>query len=409
MKRTASGPPAGAAAAEAKNPKVRTTTTAAWSTRGLESFDWLGLLGAGMFGNVYEAEDKETGKKVALKGFKLEVSRGGFPLTALREIEVRALCCAPPGAAVPADHPSPPPPPQILKAAQHENVVGMSEVLTGPPVEADAAKKAAMTASQRAREFPSDARLGYVYMVLEYCEHDLTGLLDAKLVTRAHVNHFARQLLTGVGHLHAIGILHRDIKPSNVLVSKRGTVKIADFGFARRFDHEASAAAALAAAAARAASRCPRAEGLRLAPEPARKVVSSPWSLRSSLCAAPVPGGVLVPGGEPPPFGASGAAWPGGGGGAAKAAEGSRCLATCRATSAARAALFLPPRPLTNAVFRSSLAVGRLAGSLTRHSETKATNSFENLPCSTGGGFFGTKKRTRIGWMPAYLGRGEAG
>ena len=45
------------------------------------------------------------------------------------------------------------------------------------------------------------------------------------------------QVVSGIAYLHENGIVHRDIKPENVLLgdtAEYATVKIADFGIARR-------------------------------------------------------------------------------------------------------------------------------------------------------------------------------
>jgi serine/threonine protein kinase len=43
------------------------------------------------------------------------------------------------------------------------------------------------------------------------------------------------QLLKGMDFCHARGIMHRDLKPQNLLVDRKGTLKLADFGLARAF------------------------------------------------------------------------------------------------------------------------------------------------------------------------------
>ncbi len=78
-------------------------------------------------------------------------------------------------------------------------------------------------------------------------ERDGTLFLVMELVDGANLNRVAmlnapmryqdaceliRQTATGLQHAHEHGLVHRDIKPSNLLLTRNGTIKIADLGLA---------------------------------------------------------------------------------------------------------------------------------------------------------------------------------
>lgn len=54
------------------------------------------------------------------------------------------------------------------------------------------------------------------------------GAMPAELAARVLVD-----MCQGVGAAHEQGIIHRDLKPHNVLVDRRGTCKVTDFGISR--------------------------------------------------------------------------------------------------------------------------------------------------------------------------------
>jgi serine/threonine protein kinase len=106
-----------------------------------------------------------------------------------------------------------------LRAMRHPNVVRLHDVITSKPGE-------------------RNRQRGEVFMVFEYCEHDLAGLITTPefALTPAVVRSYMHQLLSGLAAMHAGGWVHRDIKTANVLVSAGNEVKIADLGLARNLN-----------------------------------------------------------------------------------------------------------------------------------------------------------------------------
>jgi len=79
-----------------------------------------------------------------------------------------------------------------------------------------------------------------VFMVFEYLEYDLTGVLETPEIrfTQDHIKSWTKQLLAGVHYMHINKVLHRDLKASNLLINRKGELKIADWGLARSWNKE---------------------------------------------------------------------------------------------------------------------------------------------------------------------------
>lgn len=172
------------------------SSTALFNTPSVDEYSKITRIGEGTYGDVYAARCKRTGRLVALKRIILHNERqDGFPITSLREIAT------------------------LRRAASCAHVVQLLDVVVGQQHKG-------------------------VFLVFEYCEHDLSSLLRAHRAagrpgspfSESEVKTLALQLLRGLAFLHDSSyIIHRDIKLSNLLYDNRGQLKIADFGLARLF------------------------------------------------------------------------------------------------------------------------------------------------------------------------------
>jgi serine/threonine protein kinase len=53
--------------------------------------------------------------------------------------------------------------------------------------------------------------------------------------TEKVIQSYTRQLLLALEYCHQNHVVHRDIKGKNILIDTKGTLKLADFGSAKRF------------------------------------------------------------------------------------------------------------------------------------------------------------------------------
>ncbi len=76
-------------------------------------------------------------------------------------------------------------------------------------------------------------------LVMEYVEGETLGqrLREQGPLTVKEAVWVFDQALSGVESAHAMGIIHRDLKPGNIFITRRGEVKLMDFGIAHIVGH----------------------------------------------------------------------------------------------------------------------------------------------------------------------------
>jgi serine/threonine-protein kinase len=155
------------------------------TTPRFEGYRVLSELGSGALSTVHKATQEPLGRVVAIKQLKATISPGS-PFAAQLEREAH-----------------------VLSSLSHPNVAMLFDFIKS-----------------------DDA----MYLVLEYVD----GWSLATIASKAHrlapevVAALGADIAAGLAHAHARGVVHRDIKPANIMISKRGDVKISDFGIAQR-------------------------------------------------------------------------------------------------------------------------------------------------------------------------------
>ena len=81
----------------------------------------------------------------------------------------------------------------------------------------------------------ADTSHGAPMIIMEHVTgQPLSSQLESGPLSQAAAADFGRQIATGMAAAHEAGVVHGDLKPANVMITPNGTVKIMDFGLARR-------------------------------------------------------------------------------------------------------------------------------------------------------------------------------
>jgi serine/threonine-protein kinase len=83
------------------------------------------------------------------------------------------------------------------------------------------------------------------YFVMEYVDGETVydRIVAKRRFSEKEALQFVRQVASALKHAHEQGFIHRDIKPKNIMISKTGSVKLADLGLARAMSDKEAAEA----------------------------------------------------------------------------------------------------------------------------------------------------------------------
>jgi serine/threonine protein kinase len=156
-------------------------------------------LGAGAYGVVASAIDRETGDKVAIKKVESVFDNLTDAKRILREVK-------------------------LMRHFNHDNILSISDMI----------------------EPAYGEQLDDIYIVTEYMQSDLHRIVysDNRLSDN-HIAYIMFQIFRGLAEMHRANVIHRDLKPSNILINEDCSLKICDLGLSRGVDETSAEEAAL--------------------------------------------------------------------------------------------------------------------------------------------------------------------
>jgi serine/threonine protein kinase/WD40 repeat protein len=169
--------------------KAATRSTQAGVPESIDSFRIVRRISTGGMGTVFEAEQSEPRRRVALKLLRADV----VSEESLRRFELEAQVLGS------LQHPAIA---QVYASGRFESPTGMLPYIAMEYVD-----------GQRLTRYAQLEQLGVrerVELLIEVCD--------------------------AIEHAHRNGVIHRDLKPANVLVDRRGRPKVLDFGVSRATD-----------------------------------------------------------------------------------------------------------------------------------------------------------------------------